>query len=120
MNLPKDTKPLIWGAVGGAVLCMALGFTWGGWITGATARKEAAIAQHDGMVAALAPICAERFRSEADGPARLADLAKASSWERGGIVERGGYALMPGSKTSNSDVARACAEMLANPASPKT
>lgn len=119
MNLPKDTRPLIWGAIGGAVLCIALGFTWGGWVTSATARKEAAIAQHDGMVAALAPICAERFRSQADGPAKLADLAKASSWERSGMVERSGYALMPGSKTSNSDVARACAEMLANPAPPK-
>jgi hypothetical protein len=120
MNLPKDTKLLIWGAIGGAVLCIALGFTWGGWVTGATARKEGAIAQHNGMVAALAPICAERFRSQADGPAKLTDLAKANSWERSGMVERSGYALMPGSKTSNSDVARACAEMLANPAPPKT
>lgn len=120
MNLPKDTKPLIWGAIGGAVLCIAVGFSWGGWVTGATVRKEAAVARHDGMVAALAPICAERFRDQADGPARVADLAKASSWEGSGMVERGGYALMPGAKTSDSDVARACAEMLANPAPPKT
>ena len=119
MILPKDTKPLIWGAIGGAVLCMALGFTWGGWVTGATARKEVTVARHDGTVAALAPICAERFRSQADGQTKLAELAKASSWERSGIVERGGYALMPGGGTSNSDVARACAELLANHAPPK-
>ena len=53
-------------------------------------------------------------------PAKIAELAKASSWERGSVVEKSGYALMPGSKTTNSDVARACAEMLATPPTPKT
>jgi hypothetical protein len=120
MNLPKDTKPLIWGAIGGALLCIALGFTWGGWVTGATARQDAAKATHNGMVAALAPICAERFRAQGDAATKIADLAKASTWERGGLVEKSGFALMPGAKTTDSDVARACAEILANPPTPKT
>ena len=46
-------------------------------------------------------------------------LVKNSSWERGNMVEKSGYATMPGSKTSDSDVARACAEILAAPAAPK-
>ena len=120
MNLPKDTKPMLWGAVGGAVICAVLGFTWGGWVTGSTARKDVAAATHTGMVAALAPICADRFRAQGDGPAKVAELAKASSWERGSVVEKSGFALMPGAKTADSDVARACAEMLATPATPKT
>ena len=110
----KDTKPLIQGALGGAVICAVLGFTWGGWVTGATARKDAAAATHTGMVAALAPICAERFRAQSDGAAKIAELAKASSWERNNAVEKSG-ALMPGNKTTDSDVARACAEILATP-----
>lgn len=68
----------------------------------------------------LAPICAERFRAQGDAPARIAELAKANSWEHGSVVEKSGYATMPGSKTSDSDVARACAEMLANSPVPKT
>jgi len=120
MNLPKDTKPMVWGAVGGAVICAVLGFTWGGWVTGGTARKDQAAAGQTAMVAALAPICAERFRAQGDAPAKIAEVTKASSWERAGIVEKSGFAMMPGAKTSDSDVARACAEILANPPIPKT
>ena len=89
-------------------------------MTGSTARKDVAAAAHTGMVAALAPICAERFRAQGDGPAKIAELAKASSWERGSVVEKSGFALMPGAKTADTDVARACAEMLSTPATPKT
>ena len=120
MKFPTNTKPLLWGAVGGAAACMIVGFTWGGWVTGGTARKDSALAAHNAMVVALAPICAERFRAQGDGVAKIAELAKASSWERGSVVEKSGFALMPGSKTADSDVARACAEMLANPPIPKT
>ena len=120
MNLPKDTKPMIWGAIGGAVICAVLGFTWGGWVTGSTARKDAATAQHNGMVTALAPICADRFRAQGDSAIKIAELTKASSWDRGNVIEKSGYATMPGSKTTDSDVARACAEILANPPTPKT
>jgi alpha/beta superfamily hydrolase len=120
MKFPTNTKPLLWGAVGGAVACMIVGFSWGGWVTGGTARAQAATTARDAVVAALAPICADRFRAQGDAPAQIAALAKASSWERGRVVEKSGYALMPGSKTTDSDVARACAEMLASPPVPKT
>ena len=120
MNVPKDTKPMIWGAVIGAVACDILGFSWGGWVTGGTARKDAVVAARDAVVVALAPICADRFRAQGDAPAKLADLAKASTWERSGLVEKSGFAVMPGAKTADTDVARACAELLANPPTPKT
>jgi hypothetical protein len=119
MQFPTNTKPMVWGAVVGAVACMIVGFSWGGWVTGGTARKDAATAAHDAVVVALAPICAAQYRAQSDGPAKIAELAKASSWERGSVVEKSGYALMPGSKTTDSDVARACAEMLATPPTPK-
>jgi hypothetical protein len=120
MPLPTNTKPMVWGAVIGAAACMIVGFTWGGWVTGGTARKDAAVAAHDAVVTAVAPICAERFRAQGDAAAQIAALAKASSWERGSVVEKSGFALMPGSKTTDSDVARACAELLATPPVPKT
>jgi hypothetical protein len=120
MKFPTNTKPLLWGAVIGAAACMIIGFSWGGWVTGGTARKDAATAAHDAVVVALAPICAAQYRAQSDGPAKIAELAKESSWTRGTIVEKSGFALMPGSKTTDSDVARACAEILAPPPPPKT
>ena len=120
MNVPKDTKPMLWGGVIGVALCAVLGFTWGGWVTGATHRKDVALAGHNATVVALAPFCAERFRAQSDATAKMAELSKASTWERGTFLEKSGFAAMPGSKTGDSDIARACVELLMAPVTPKT
>ena len=120
MKMPENTGAYVKGALVGGVALAIVGFGWGGWVTGGTARKDAAVAAHDAVVVALAPICADRFRAQGDAPAKIAELAKASSWERGNLVEKSGYATMPGAKTTDSDVARACADLLAVTATPKT
>lgn len=120
MRMPTNTKPLIQGAIVGAIACATIGFAWGGWVTGGTARKDAGVAAHNATVAALAPFCAERFRAQGDGPAKIADLAKASTWDRNSAIEKSGFASLPGTKTGDSDIARACVELLMAPAPPKT
>ena len=119
MKLPQNTNAYVWGAVLGAIALAVVGFGWGGWVTGGTATKNAAAAS-EAKVAVLAPICADRFRAQGDSALKIAELAKASSWDRGKFVEKSGFAMMPGSTTTDSDVARACAEILANPTTPKT
>jgi hypothetical protein len=120
MNMPASTKPWIQGAVVGAIALAIVGFSWGGWVTGGTAAKNSVAASHDAVVAALAPICVERFREQPDAVVKADALVKTSAWERGKLVENSGFATMPGSKTADSDVARACAEILAKSAVPKT
>ena len=120
MKTPEWVKPGVNGAVIGAANFGIVGFGWGGWVTGGTATKNAAVAASEAKVAALAPICADRFRAQGDSAMKIAELVKASSWDRGNVVEKSGYATMPGSTTTDSDVARACAEILANPTTPKT
>ena len=68
----------------------------------------------------ISPFCAERFRAQGDAPAKMAELAKASTWERTTVVEKSGFAVMPGTKSNDSDIARACVELLLAPATPKT
>lgn len=119
MNLPTNTKPWIQGAVVGAIATAIIGFSWGGWVTGGSSDKRAAVAAHDATVMALASVCAERFRAQGDAAAKIGELSKVSSWERGNFIEKSGFALMPGDKTADTDVARACAESLAT-ATPKT
>jgi hypothetical protein len=118
--LPANTSAYLWGAFGGAVIVAIVGFSWGGWTTAGTAQRNAATAAHDAVVAALAPICADRFQGQTDAAARTADLAKTSTWERGAVIEKSGFATMPGAKSADADVARACAAILANPPTPKT
>ena len=52
-------------------------------------------------------------RRLADAAVNLAALKKINYvWEQGSYVEKGGWATMPGSDKPNSEVARACAEVL--------
>jgi hypothetical protein len=115
MQVPSELKPAAWGAVCGAIALAVIGFSWGGWVTGSTADKTAKEAADTAIVRVLAPICAEKFQQQADAGAKMADLMKASTWERGNFVEKGGWATMPGANTPNTGVARACAELLQKP-----
>jgi hypothetical protein len=105
----------VWGAAVGAIAVAVIGFSWGGWMTGGGANKQASARAHDAVVAALTPICVQSFRAQVDVTAKTAELVKVSTWERGTMVEKGGFANVPGTTTANSDVARACAEILATP-----
>lgn len=90
-------------------------FAWGGWVTGGRAETDAAQRANTAIVAALAPVCVERFRRATDVSANLAALKKIDSWSQGEFVEKGGWAMVPGSKPYDqaSAVAKACAVILA-------
>jgi hypothetical protein len=59
-------------------------------------------------------VCVERFRNGPDVPANLAALKSVDSWSQGTFVEKGGWAMIPGSSPDQvSAVAKACAVLLA-------
>jgi hypothetical protein len=100
----------------GAVASMVIGFSWGGWVTGGTANKLAAERADTAVVAAITPICVEKFLQNSEAKANLAALQKIStSWERGDYLEKGGWATLPGADSSDYHLARACAEKLVQP-----
>jgi hypothetical protein len=115
VRFPPSLKPGIWGAAIGAVVITVLGFSTFGWTLGGTAERMAKERAQTAVVDALVPICVERFRQQTDAPAKMSEFNKASSWDRRSIIEKGGWATMPGTDTPNSAVATACAERLARP-----
>jgi hypothetical protein len=121
MNLPKlpiETKPFLWGAVAGAVTLAIVGFTWGGWVTGATVERLAGARADAAMVAALTPICVTQFQASPKAGASLATLKQIQSWEQADYVRNGGWATMPGHDAAPlREVAAACAAALIKPAS---
>ena len=109
---PSLTR-LLQGAAAGAVATMIVGFYWGGWTLGSTVDKVAMGRADTAVVTALAPICVDQFRQAVNAGANLSELDKFSyPWDRGAFVEKGGWAIMPGSEKSDLAVARACAEVL--------
>lgn len=115
MKISESLRPGIWGAVIGAVAITVVGFSSFDWKLASTAEQMAADRAQAAVVGVLTPICVEKFQHQANATAKLAEFNKSSSWDRSSIIEKGGWATVPGSDTPNSAVARACAERLGSP-----
>jgi hypothetical protein len=119
MQLPAilqgdSLKRLLQGAAAGAAAAMIIGFNWGGWVTGGTAKDMTQKSSTAAVIAALSPICVDKFQHSAEASVNMTELKKVSSYQQGSFIEKGGWATLPGSDSANSSVAQACANMLSN------
>jgi hypothetical protein len=108
----ESLKRLLQGAAVGVVATLAIGFGWGGWMLASTAKTLADSTASSAVVAAVAPICVDQFQRSADATDNLTALKKTDSWQQAAYVEKGGRAMMPGSKAVHSGVPQACAALL--------
>jgi hypothetical protein len=90
------------------VVTMIIGFTWGGWVRGSTARSMA----DDSIVMRLAPICVVQFNRDPRKDQKLVELKETSTWQGGDYVMKQGWATMPGETEPASRVADECAKLL--------
>jgi len=62
---------------------MVIGFSWGGWVTGSTANRLAAEPANTAVVAALTPLCVEKFLQNSGAKENLAkeNLAVKRTWQ---------------------------------------
>ena len=88
----------------GAVAAVAIGFIWGGWVTGETARIMSATAETSGRMSVLVPMCVAQFTA-ADGA--VAKFKAANSYSRDTVVRE----LVKDVASTNMDYsfAKACA-----------
>jgi hypothetical protein len=119
MQLPpilqgESLTRLLQGAFTGALATMVIGFGWGGWQLESKAQKMADQKSASAVVAALAPICVEKFQRATGAPATLVKLKAIDSWRQDTFVTEGGWATFPGSNEPNRNVAEACAKMLSD------
>ena len=105
----ESLKRLLQGVAVGVVATLAIGFGWGGWMLASTAKTLADSTASSAVVAAIAPICVDQFQRSADAANSLTALKKINAWEQATYVEKGGWAVVPGSKAVDSGVPQACA-----------
>ena len=103
---------LFWSCVASMVLTMIVGFSWGGWVMGSTARQSAETMAREAVVQRLAPICVVQSGRDMGKGAKLVALKDESSWQRGEYVGKQGWATMPGEQEPDRRVAEACAALL--------
>lgn len=109
----RPTKTIVfWSCVASMIITMVVGFTWGGWVTGGTARAMAAVTGEDAVVKRLAPICVSQFNEEPEKDRKLAEMNEISAWQRTDYVSKQGWATMPGEQEYDRGVASECARLL--------
>jgi len=117
MRLPailegESLRRLIQGAIAGGLATAFLGFNWGGWTLESTARQTAVKDTSAALVAILAPMCADKFRTASDAPVLMAEFKKVSSWQQDSYIQKGGWATFPGMASPDLAIAQACAVLL--------
>jgi hypothetical protein len=68
------------------------------------------------VVAALAPVCADKFRALLDAEAKTVALSKADSWKRGEEFPKE-FVTLPGESSPSSALVYACSTLLLGPRS---
>jgi hypothetical protein len=109
MNMPailqgEARTRVLQGIAIGAVATIAIGFIWGGWVTGGTASGMSATAENTGRMSVLVPMCVAQFTA-ADGA--VAKFKAASSYSKDTVV--GEYVKTVAATNMDYSFARACA-----------
>ena len=113
-ELQPSKTLLVWACVGSIAATMIVGFSWGGWVTGGTARDMAGDASGEARGELASVVCAENFMAAPDAATQLVALKELSgSYQQRQFVEKGGWAVMPGEDAPDRRGADLCAKDLA-------
>ena len=117
MQLPsilqgESLTRLLQGAAAGAVATVIIGFNWGGWTLGSTAKQMSEQKMSAALVAVLAPMCVDKFRGGPDAAQQMVEFKKVSSWMQDSYIQKGGWATFPGMTSPDLAIAQACAKLL--------
>ena len=113
---------LFWACAGSVAVATIVGFSWGGWVTGGSAREMAADSASQARQEVSAIVCVDRFMAAPDAGVQLTALKDiSSSYAQSKFVEEGGWAIMVPAGATTDYKARAddrkaaelCAEELA-------
>jgi len=111
---PSITR-LLQGVCAGALATVLVGFGWGGWMLGSTAKQMAVKDTSTALVAVLAPMCADKFRGGSEAPANMAEFKKVNTWQQDTYLQKGGWTTFPGLTSPDLAIAQACARILTTP-----
>jgi hypothetical protein len=113
MPLPVWTKPALVGAGVGAIALAIVGFSFGGWLTGATAQKMASAQANAKVVSAQVPYCVALSNADVAMAGVVVQLKETtSSYKRADLVMDAGWATIPGQTRPDRQIAGECADML--------
>ena len=104
--------PFIWGIVTGAIVLLIVVF-WAGWVvTTSTAEDRGKQLAKAAVLENLVPICVAQYLQDSNKVEKYVELKETAYWQRDDYVEKIGWSIMPGSKSSVRGVADKCAKQI--------
>lgn len=103
---------VFWACAACVAATLIVGFGWGGWVTGASARDTTTKATAQARADMAAAFCVHQFTLAPDARAKLAALKGAEYWKRGEFIEKGGWVTVPGMDAAVVGAAELCAQQL--------
>jgi hypothetical protein len=67
----ESLRRLLQGVAVGTIATIIIGFSWGGWVTGGSARSMTAAAETKGEMSVLVPLCVTEFMATDGAVAKL-------------------------------------------------
>jgi hypothetical protein len=114
MRMVTWLGPAIIGAAVGGIATVFVGFNYAGWVSSRSAERMADQQSIAAVTAALLPVCVIQSRADPEAIAKTQHVGALSSlYERRAFVMRTGWATMPATQSPDSDLAAACAAVLA-------
>jgi len=111
--MKERIKTGVWGAVGGAIATMIIGFAWGGWVLGSTSLDMGKEMAQNAVVERLAPICVEQFNQDPQKDKKFKEFKEIDYWKQDQYVKDQGWATMPFEKEPDSGIADRCSALIA-------
>lgn len=105
-------KPFMWGIAAGSIAILIIVFATGWAVTSSSAQAATDEKVEKAVLERLAPICVAQYLKDPQRKERLKELKAKDSWKRGDYVKERGWAIMPGKKQTDSNVASKCAELI--------
>ena len=111
LNMEK-IKVIAFGAIGGAVIAMIIGFSWGGWVLGSTSLNMGKLMAQDAVIDRLTPICVGQFNQDPEKDKKLLELKAVDRWKADQYVIDQGWAMIPFEKDVDSSIAARCSDFI--------
>lgn len=111
-NFQASKAQLFWSCAACVVAAVVIGFTWGGWVTGGTAKEMASTSAVGARAELAAAICVQHFASAPNAQAKLASLKEVASYMRSDMIEKDGWVTMVGSDKPVAGAAALCVRQL--------
>ncbi|WP_052120128.1 hypothetical protein [Inquilinus limosus] len=107
-NYRPSKATVFWSWVAVSALTMLIGFIWGGWVTGGSARDMARQARAE----VVADVCVANFLDAPDAPKQLASFKDTSSWRRNDFIKDGGWAKIGADGKPTTEAISLCVKKL--------